>query len=229
MSSPDVVLAVEGLTRRFGDRTALDAVDLTLRRGATLGIFGPNGSGKTTLLKVLATLVRPTAGRVEVCGHALPRAAGAVRACMGVLFEQPPLPRDFRLDEGLRYLAELHQVPAPAACIERWVARAGLTWRMRDPLRTFSRGLLQRVALIGALLADPELLLLDEPFTALDRTGCGWVEAVIEERRAVGWTTLVVTHDLERGSRVCDEALVLESGRVRLRAGPGQWRSEDLA
>lgn len=219
---------VSKLTKRFGERAALADVDLQVRPGVCFGLFGPNGSGKTTLLKIISTLMRKTSGDVSVAGFDLPEDDLLVRSRLGILLDRPLLPLDFTLAEGLRYHAALHQLVDAEARIQALIEHVGLVWRARDPIRTFSRGMAQRVSLICAMLSRPELLILDEPFTGLDRRGCELVEGAIADQKEAGKTVLLVTHDLERGERLCDDVAVLERGRVVLAREAGSWNLEDL-
>lgn len=218
-----LAIAVRDLGKRYGDRDALRQLTLEIPTGGCFGVLGPNGSGKTTLMKILAGLVRPTTGSAVVAGCSLPKESFEARRRLGVLFDRPLLPRDFTLREGLLYHAELYQVPDARARIDELVGRAGLTWRVRDPVRTFSRGMAQRVSLICALLSDPEVLILDEPFTGLDPEGCGLVEASIEEMREAGKTVLLVTHEMPRVERLCEGVAVLKRGQLAFLGESNDW------
>ncbi len=228
MGAEGPAIVVESLSRSYGEREALAGVSFRVPRGSCFGVFGANGSGKTTLLKVLATLLAPTSGRVEIAGQELPRHAARARRRLGAVLDAPPLPRDFTLREGLRYWADLHAVASPDSRIAALAERVGLTWRLRDPMSTFSRGMAQRAAFACALLPDPEILILDEPFTALDADGSALVEQVVGEYRAGGRTVVLVTHEIERGSRLADRALVLSRGRAAFQGARGEWSAEDL-
>jgi heme exporter protein A len=157
-----VVAAVEldGLTRNYGERAALDDVTLTLEEGQTLVVFGPNGAGKTTLLRVLATLLRPHSGKVTVLGTQLPDDGWQVRGRIGLLGHDPLLYRELSARENLRYHARLHNIDDER--VDRQLAAVSMTNRADEPVRTLSRGMVQRVAVARATLHDPELLLLDE-------------------------------------------------------------------
>ncbi|MGE3166058.1 MAG: ABC transporter ATP-binding protein [Planctomycetota bacterium] len=221
-------VSLRALAKHYGDRQALRSVDLEIPRGRCFGLLGSNGSGKTTLLKIVAGLTRATSGVVAVAGHEFPRAATAARRALGVLFDQPLLPGDFTLAEALRYTADLYQVSPTSERAKSLVERAGLEWRVRDPVRTFSRGLTQRVSLICALLHDPEVLLLDEPFVGLDPRGCRWVEEMIGEQIERGKTVVLVTHELARVERLCPELAVLQRGELVFRSASRGWAVADV-
>lgn len=227
-----LAVRARGLSRRFGEREALLGLDLDIPRGVCHAVLGSNGSGKTTFLRLVAGLIRPTAGELSVCGLPLPNSGSAVRARLGALFDAPLVPRHFTLSEALAYTADLRGGGIPAARAEALLERVGLVWRRRDPLRTFSRGMAQRASLACALLGEPEVLLLDEPFTGLDAAGSALVESMIREAVAAGRTVLLVTHELRRAERLADAATWLDRGRAVRRAARGEWHAageEELA
>ncbi|HYM55606.1 MAG TPA: heme ABC exporter ATP-binding protein CcmA, partial [Solirubrobacteraceae bacterium] len=205
-------LQVEGLARHYGEREALSDVSLSLAEGQTLVVFGPNGAGKTTLLRVLATLLRPHAGRVSVLGSALPGQAWAVRGRVGLLGHEPLLYRELTARENLRFHARLHGVAD--GHVEELLEAVAMADRAREPLRTLSRGMVQRVAVARAVLHDPELLLLDEPYSNLDPAAVAQVEPLIgaASRR----TRVICSHDPSGGLAEADLVLGLRAGRPAL-------------
>jgi heme exporter protein A len=207
-----VVLA--GLARHYGEREALSGVSLSLTVGETLVVFGPNGAGKTTLLRVLATLLRPHQGEVRVLGHSLPGEAWAVRGRIGLLGHEPLLYRELTARENLRFHARLHDVGA--ARVEELLALVGIDARADEPLRSLSRGMVQRVAVARAVLHDPELLLLDEPRSNLDPAAVELVEPLIGA--ASGRTRVICSHDPGGGLAEADLVLGLREGRVAMLA-----------
>ncbi len=209
-------LELEGLTRRYGEREALDGVSLSLQAGQTLVVLGPNGAGKTTLLRVLATLLRPHSGEVRVLGHALPGEAWAVRGRVGLLGHEPLLYRELTARENLRFHARLHRVGIER--VEELLEAVGMATRAEEPVRTLSRGMVQRVATARALLHDPELLLLDEPRANLDPAGAELVEPLIGP--ASGRTRVVCSHSPEVDLDRADLVLGLRGGRPALLASP---------
>jgi ABC-type multidrug transport system ATPase subunit len=203
-----------GLWKRYGGRDALAGLTLEIPAGTCFGLVGENGAGKSTLLRILATLIVPSEGEVEVLGEPLVQNGQRLRARIGFLGDHHLLPRDLSLEEGLRFYAELHGVAAPAARISGLAERLGLHNRLRDPVRSLSRGMGQRAALLRVQLHDPELLLLDEPFTALDSQACALVETWIGEVLDRGRSVVLVTHDLERARRVCRYGARLRRGKL---------------
>ena len=222
-------IEVAGLSKRYGQRDALTNVDLEIPAGECHGVLGHNGSGKTTLLKILATLLTPTHGTVRIGELSLPRDAIAVRERLGLMLDRPCLPLDFTLSEGLRYYASVQRRPCDTRTVDAVLERVGLSWRRRDPLRSFSRGMLQRASLACLLIKNPAVLALDEPFTGLDLAGCHWLEEWLAERRRAGLTVLLVTHEIERARKLCDRVTVLRGGRVVQRVAAGTLDLELLA
>jgi heme exporter protein A len=211
-SVPLRALWIDGLTHAYGERTALAGVSLSLAAGQTLVVFGPNGAGKTTLLRVLATLLRPHSGRVEVLGCNLPGDAWRVRGRIGLLGHEPLLYRELTPRENLRYHARLHGVEPHR--VEELLRTVGIDGRANEPLRTLSRGMVQRVAVARAVLHDPELLLLDEPRANLDPAAVELVDPLIG--RASGRTRVISSHDPGGGLAEADIALGLRDGRPAL-------------
>jgi heme exporter protein A len=205
-------IELDGLTRRYGERVALQDVSLAVPTGATLVVFGPNGAGKSTLLRVLATLLRPHAGTARVLGHTLPSEGWAVRGHVGLLSHEPLLYRDLSGRENLAFHARLHGVALGHA----WalIDQVGLTARADDKVHTYSRGMVQRLAVCRAVLHDPEVLLLDEPRANLDPAAAELVEPLIGP--ASGRTRVVTSHDPAGGLAEADLALGLRGGRAEL-------------
>ena len=225
-AADDTAVAIRALTRRFGERPALEDVSTTLHRGETLAVFGPNGAGKTTLLRVLATLLLPHAGSVRVLGHELPRDAHLLRPRVGLLGHEPLLYRELTGRENLIFYARLYGSDHPAERVAELLAATGMDHRADEPVRLLSRGMVQRLAICRAVLHRPELLLLDEPWAGLDPDAEELVEPLIGA--ASGATRLLVTHDVERGIEESDRVLGLRAGRVLLDGRAAQVRPSDV-
>ena len=200
---------LDGLERRYGDRPALEGVSVSVPAGATLVVFGGNGAGKSTLLRVLAGLLRPHAGVARVLGAALPDEAWKLRGQVGLLAHDPLLYRELSARENLRFHARLHRV-APGR-VDELLAAVGMDRRADEPVSTYSRGMVQRVAAARAVLHDPPLLLLDEPRANLDPAAAALLEPLIG--RGSGRTRVLVSHDVEGGLAEADLALGLRGGR----------------
>jgi heme exporter protein A len=207
-------IELEGLTRRYGERVALRDVTLSLPAGATLVVFGPNGAGKSTLLRVLSTLLRPHAGSARVLGRPLPDEGWAIRGRIGLLGHAPLLYRDLTGRENLAFHARLHDVALERA--DALLDQVGLAARAGDKVHTYSRGMVQRLAVCRAVLHDPELLLLDEPRANLDPAAREIVEPLIGA--GSGRTRVVTSHDPAGGLADADLALGLRDGAAALLA-----------
>jgi heme exporter protein A len=197
-----------GLRRDFGERTALSGVELRLEAGRTLAVLGPNGSGKTTLLRILAGLLRPSAGTVRVLGGELPRENVRLRGRVGYLGHEPLLYRDLTARENLRLAAALHRLE-PERADERiglLLGAVGMERRSDEPVAQLSAGMRQRIDICRAVLHEPELLLLDEPDAHLDEQGRGAAEPLIA---APGRTRVIVSHDRDRAREGADTVLEL--------------------
>lgn len=207
-------IEVRKLTKAFGHQAALRGVDLNVSEGEFLTLFGPNGAGKTTLIRIVASLTRPTTGTVRVRGEDLSKGGTLLRRYIGLISHNPLLYGDLTPDENLRFFARMYDLPDGAARIDVVLDQVGLAARRRDPVRTFSRGMVQRLAIARAILHDPAIMLLDEPYTGLDLQAADMLRAVLEELAASNRTVILTTHNLEQGLEMCDRAAILDRGKV---------------
>ena len=207
------LLAARGLCRSFGRLRVLHDIDLTLSGGEALAIAGPNGAGKSTLLRILAGLMRPTAGEVQVLGRPLAGNATEARRALGLLSHQSLLYDDLTVMENLTFVARLYGLARPADAARAALEAAGLGGRADESPRRLSRGLLQRAAIARALLHAPRILLLDEPFTALDAASADRLRETLEARRAEGLGLVIVTHHLGEVWGLATRVAVLVEGR----------------
>ena len=211
-NASEPAISAAALRRDYGERTALDGVDVELARGETLLVLGPNGAGKTTLLRILATLLRPSGGEVRALGCSLPNEAWKLRGRIGFLGHEPLLYRDLSGRENLRFHARLHGLRGEAAeaRIGELLAAVGMEHRAEERVAELSAGMRQRLAICRCVLHRPELLLLDEPDSNLDAVGRDLARALIgpgEDR-----TRVVVSHDPERFETEADQVLRLGAG-----------------
>ena len=196
---------------------ALKGVDFAVQTGSCVALFGSNGAGKTTLLRVLAGLLRPTSGRVELLGTPLPGSPG-LRRRIGVVAHDSFLYPDLSAAENLRYYARLYGV-SDATRISRLLADFGLEAVAHRAVRTYSRGMLQRLSLARAILHGPELLLLDEPFAGLDPAVSALLEQTLRSLHASGATIIFSSHDLDAGLRIAHRAVIMSGGRIAWDSG----------
>ncbi len=215
---PQSAVAVRGLRRDYNETPVLREVTIELPAGETLVVLGPNGAGKTTLLRILATLLRPTAGEVSVLGASLPREAWKARGHIGYLGHEPLLYRELSVRENLEFNARLNGLSPGAQRIDELLDGAGIAPRAAELVRNLSAGLRQRAAICRALIAEPELLLLDEPSSHLDVAAAAAVEDLLAP--APGRSRVIVTHDVEAGLASADRALVLRAGGGAAYVGP---------
>ncbi len=202
----------EGLVKAFGDRKALGGVSFELPAGSFLSIFGPNGAGKTTLLRILSTLSRPSAGKLSVLGIDALENPGDLRARIGLISHKPMVYGDLSASENLEFFARLYGTPDKGR-IRELLQLVELDHRRNDAARTFSRGMTQRLSIARALVNDPDLVLLDEPYSGLDPHAMQLFDELIERVRD-GRTFVMVSHDLDKGLSLCTHALVLARGKV---------------
>ena len=207
------VLEARGLKRSFGRARILRGIDLELGPGEALALVGPNGAGKTTLLRLLAGLMRPTAGEISVLGQPLRARSEAVRRAIGFLTHQSLLYDDLTLRENLVLAGRLYRLDRPQQVADAALEATGLGERGSELPRRLSRGLLQRVALARALLHSPSILLLDEPFTGLDAGAAERLRADLRGRLERGAAMVVVTHQLAEVWSLSSRVAVLAEGR----------------
>lgn len=209
-----MMIEVRSLVKSFGPRAALAGVDLAVDAGEFVALVGPNGAGKTTLLRILATLTCPTSGEVRIVGLDPAKAGEAARRCIGFLSHRTLLYEDLTAEQNLRFYARMYDLTDGPARVEELLERVGLTERRHDLVRTFSRGMQQRLAVARAVLPRPQVLLLDEPYTGLDVEAAQALTDLLGELVGEGCTTLLTTHDLERGLAMGQRVLALSRGRV---------------
>jgi heme exporter protein A len=210
-------VVVDDVSRHFGRRRALARISFTVGRGEILGLLGPNGAGKSTMLSLMATLMRPTSGRIRFGALDLEIAeshAPALRGRIGVLGHDLFLYPELTARENLAFFAGLYRLTVPKRVAMTALDRADLVDRADDQVGSFSRGMRQRVALERALIHDPRLVLLDEPFTGLDDASAAALVARLKTLRGAGAIIVIATHDLDIAEGLLDQALFLRDGRV---------------
>jgi len=209
------MIEVHRLYKRFGPKTVLRDLDFQVAQGEFVALLGPNGAGKTTFLRILSSLSRATLGEVKIAGHRLPHQAAEVRQRLGVVSHMPLLYGDLTAEENLQFYGRLYSIPTLQQRIEAILEQVGLLNRRKDLVRTFSRGMQQRLAIGRAVLHDPEVLLLDEPHTGLDQDACEMLDGALKQVAARGRTVVMTSHDLARAQELASRFDVLTRGRIQ--------------
>ncbi|HEY62352.1 MAG TPA: heme ABC exporter ATP-binding protein CcmA [Anaerolineae bacterium] len=208
------MIKVRRLVKRYGSKPVLRGLDFDVLSGEFVALLGPNGVGKTTLLRILASLSKPMSGEVFIAGFRLPSQAAAVRRRLGVVSHQPLLYGDLTAEENLRFYGRMYSVSNLENRIDKVLALIGLSRRRRDLVRTFSRGMQQRLAIGRAVLHDPEVMLLDEPHTGLDQDACAMLNHVLGEVAARGRTVVMTSHDLSVAGNLATRFDILSHGKI---------------
>ena len=222
------MIAVRKLVKRFGLKTVLRGVDFAVQPGEFVALLGPNGAGKTTFLRILASLSRPSLGKVEIAGYQLPNQAAQVRARLGVVSHLPLLYGDLTAEENLRFYARMYNVSNVEERIREVLEMVGLEARRRDLVRTFSRGMQQRLAIGRAVLHDPDVVLFDEPYTGLDQDASAMLDDVLKTVAAEGRTVVMTSHDLARAEDLATRFDVLTRGVISASASRKELRNTNL-
>ena len=222
------MIQVRKLVKRFGLKTVLRGMDFEVQQGEFVALLGPNGAGKTTFLRILASLSRPALGEVRIAGYRLPGQAAAVRRILGVVSHQPLLYGDLTAEENLQFYGRMYGVPKLEQRVGEVLELVGLSTRRRDLVRTFSRGMQQRLAIGRAVLHDPEVMLFDEPHTGLDQDACVMLDNVLREVAARGRTVVMTSHDLVRAADLASRFDILSRGQIVASAGQGEMEPDQL-
>jgi len=212
---PEAMLSLDEVERSFGVRKALDGVSFDLPAGSFLSIFGPNGAGKTTLLRAMTTLLAPSKGTVKVCGMDVVSDAVELRGRIGFISHNPLLYSDLSAEQNLRFFADMYGLVDPDTRIRELLESVELDHRKLDLVRTFSRGMTQRLSIARALLHDPDIVFLDEPYSGLDPHAMDILDELIGRVRD-RHTFVMVSHDLSKGLELCSHALILSAGKIVL-------------
>jgi heme exporter protein A len=222
------MIAVKKLVKRFGLKTVLRGVDFDVQPGEFVALLGPNGAGKTTFLRILASLSRPSLGQVHIAGYKLPHEAAQVRARLGVVSHLPLLYGDLTAEENLQFYARMYNLPNYELRINEVLEMVGLEARRRDLVRTFSRGMQQRLAIGRAVLHDPDVILFDEPYTGLDQDASAMLDDVLKAVTAEGRTVVMTSHDLARAEDLATRFDVLSRGVISASASRRELRRTNL-
>lgn len=208
------MIQIKGLTKHYGLNPVLRGLTLHVKPGEFVTLVGPNGAGKSTMLRIVATLLKPTGGEIKVGGWSLPKFGSKVRRHIGLVSHQPLLYGDLTAGENLQFYARLYQLDNIENRVAAALKEVGLMARRRDAVRTFSRGMLQRLTIARATLHEPDVLLLDEPYTGLDQDATRLLDNLLERESENGRTILMITHDLIHGLNICDRIAILSRGKI---------------
>ena len=222
------MITVNKLVKRFGLKIVLRGVDFDVQPGEFVALLGPNGAGKTTFLRILASLSRPSLGSVQIAGYQLPAQAAQVRARLGVVSHLPLLYGDLTADENLRFYGRMYNIAGLEERITEVLEMVGLDARRRDLVRTFSRGMQQRLAIGRAVLHDPDVVLFDEPYTGLDQDASAMLDEVLKTVAAKGRTVVMTSHDLARAEDLATRFDILSRGIVSASASPKDLKRTNL-
>lgn len=222
------MITVKKLVKRFGLKPVLRGLDFQVEAGEFVALLGPNGAGKTTFLRILASLSRPSMGEVRIAGYHLPEQAAALRRRLGVVSHLPLLYGDLTAEENLVFYARMYGLPDIHQRVSEVLELVGLAPRRRDLVRTFSRGMQQRLAIGRAVLHDPEVMLFDEPHTGLDQDACQMLDTVLREVAARGRTVVMTSHDLARAADLASRFDVLSRGVIAASVQAADIQTNDL-
>jgi len=222
------MIEVRKLVKRFGLKTILHGLDFQVAQGEFVALLGPNGAGKTTFLRILASLSRPSLGEIKIAGYDLPNQAAQVRQKIGVVSHMPLLYGDLTAEENMRFFGKMYNISNLNKRIEEVLDLVGLTSRRRDLVRTFSRGMQQRLAIGRAVLHDPEVMLFDEPHTGLDQDACDMLDKVLRDVAARGRTVVMTSHDLGRVEDLASRFDVLSKGIISATTKKTELKSDNI-
>lgn len=208
------MIQLQGLVKSYGLHAVLRGVDLHVHQGEFVALVGSNGAGKSTLMRIVATLLPPSSGEVKVGGWLLPQFADKVRQHIGLVSHQALLYNDLSAAENLTFFARLYQMENVEERVLQSLKRVGLLARQRDAVSTFSRGMVQRLTIARATLHEPDVLLLDEPYTGLDQDAARLLDQLLQREAENGRTILMITHDLVHGLNLCHRIAILHKGKI---------------
>jgi heme exporter protein A len=208
------MIKVTGLVKNYGLNPVLRGVRFQVEAGEFVTLVGANGAGKSTLIRILATLAKPSSGEVQVGGWRLPQQANRVRRHIGLVSHQSLVYGDMTARENLAFFAKIYGLAVSEALLADSLKLVGLHRRADEPVRTFSRGMAQRLAIARATIHQPDILLLDEPYTGLDQDASHTLTQLLTDQHQSGKTIFMITHDLARGLDLCDRVLILNRGKI---------------
>lgn len=214
IANDEWMVEVKGIGKSFGNIHALRGIDLKVRKGEFLIIIGPNGAGKTTLIKILSTLMKPTSGEGRIVGFDLRKEEEDLRRNIGMLSHYTFLYENLTAYENLKFYGRLYEVKNIEKEIKKVIEEVGLETRLHDTVRSFSRGMKQRLSIARSIIHDPSLLLLDEPYTGLDQWSKKRFKNILKRFHSQGKTIIMTTHNLPSSLELGDRVIILSSGKI---------------
>jgi heme exporter protein A len=208
------LIEIKKLTKQADNKLILRGIDLSIKKGETVAILGPNGAGKSTLLKVLANLIKPTSGHVKINGLDLKKDHIQIKKILGYLPHSSLLYDHYTPFENLVFFGKLYGINNVEERAIELVREVGLSFFLNEPVKNFSRGMIQRIAIARAIVHEPEILLLDEPHTGLDQGAISILNNVILAMKKKGTTTMMVTHDFKQAAEICDRIIIVKNGKI---------------
>jgi heme exporter protein A len=208
------MIEIKRLIKQADNKLILRGVDLSIKKGETVAILGPNGAGKSTLLKVLASLIKPTSGLVKINGMDLKKEHLKIKKILGYLPHSSLLYDHYSPLENLVFFGNIYGISNVEKRAVELVKEVGLSFFLNEPVKNFSRGMIQRIAIARAIIHEPEVLLLDEPHTGLDQGAIAILNNVILTMKEKGTTTLMVTHDFTQAAEICDRIIIVKNGKI---------------
>lgn len=208
------MIEIKKLMKQADNKLILRGIDLSIKQGETVAILGPNGAGKSTLLKVLATLIKPTSGMVKINGLDLKKDHIEVKKLFGYLPHSSLLYDHYTPLENLIFFGNLYKVDNIEFRARELVKEVGLSFFINEPVKNFSRGMIQRIAIARAIIQEPKIMLLDEPHTGLDQGAISILNNVVLSMKEKGATTLMVTHDFKQAAEICDRIIIVKNGKI---------------
>ncbi len=209
----EIAIDVQGIRKTFGLLEAVRGISFQLKRGEFLTLFGPNGAGKTTLLKILSGLTKPSSGTAVISGYDIVEGNPALRSEIGVISHSACLYEDLTPLENMLFYAKMYSLESPRERSVQVIEEVGLKSRMNDRVHTFSRGMLQRLTIARAIIHNPSILFLDEPYTGLDQHAAILLKEQLAQLHTEGRTVIMTTHDLDRGLEMCDKVAIQVRGK----------------
>lgn len=222
------VIEVENISKHFGRKIALDGTNLSLPSGESLTLFGPNGAGKSTLLKIMSTLLHPSGGDVRICGISINSDKPAIRRHIGIISHESFLYSSLTAEENLAFYGRLYNIENLKNRVDELLEEFNLSMHRDTLVRTFSRGMSQRLAIARSIIHNPSIIFLDEPYTGLDPQASDSLTNILDDFHRAGKTMIITTHDLEKGWTTATKIAILAEGKMKLLEDKNNIKKENV-